>query len=112
MSDPIRDFFREYGAVPANDRGPDWGRATTDALLVHLRSLAAGRRTESAASNHRRIAPLLGNLTAVAAELWERVKVLVDGCAADGTDWPGRNECGRILAGLAQAADVLRMEAK
>ncbi len=30
---PIAKFMTKYNAVPATDRGPDWLRATVDALL-------------------------------------------------------------------------------
>lgn len=36
MADGIRDFFRQYGAVPADDRGPNWQQASTAALARNL----------------------------------------------------------------------------
>src|SRR5689334_7440235 len=31
--DAIRDFFQQHGAVPANDAGPQWDKASDEALL-------------------------------------------------------------------------------
>jgi hypothetical protein len=111
--DPVKAFFQKYGAVPADDRGPQWELATTDALLTQLSYMTTGRDNHRAVPpNHKYIAPLLADMTAVAAELWKRVTALAEECGRQPADWPGRSETGRILAGLALAGRHLRVEAK
>jgi hypothetical protein len=38
---PIADFFRRHGAVPANDTGPQWDRASEAVLLGWFGQLAS-----------------------------------------------------------------------
>ena len=110
---PINDFFTKYGAVPADNAGPCWEQATTDALLTQLRFMATARDAQrQTPANHRDVFPLVSDMTAVADELWKRVTALAEECARQPADWPGRNETGKILAGLAQAGRHLRVEAK
>lgn len=46
MSDTIGDFFRCHHAVPATDAGPQWDKATVEAL----RGWAAGDGPHAAAA--------------------------------------------------------------
>ena len=77
--DAVSGFLTKYGAVPAGEAGPAWGRATAQALATHLGRLAEARQ----ANRHRpaddpAIAGLVADLGAVAREVWRRVgQVLV-----------------------------------
>lgn len=110
--DAVSGFLTKYGAVPAGEAGPAWGRATAQSLATHLGRLAEARQ----ANRHRpagdpAIAGLVADLEAVAREVWRRVGAVL--VAAPGDEGRQEELCHLLMA-LAGAAtrDVLAVGAK
>jgi hypothetical protein len=102
----VAAFFKKYDAVPTTDRGVEWDKATTDALLGWLDGSAHNARAGLGGHHARKM------LRGSAAECWRRVGVLYPKCAALPAGSPTHNELGRVMARLAAAADVLKIDAK
>lgn len=103
--DAVKAFFAKYDAVPANDRGVEWDKAGLDALLGWLDG-SAGNARAGVGGHHAR-----KTLRESATECWRRVGLLYPKAAALPPGSQVHNDLGRLLARLAAAADVLKIDA-
>jgi hypothetical protein len=88
------EFFQKYHAVPANDYGPQWDRATDEALAGWAKSLA-----ESWDANPTDRGILRSRMVEVGNELWKRMERIPE---ADRELWQGegpRPPYSRLLNG-------------
>lgn len=100
--DGVQYFFAKYHAVPANNAGAQWDKASVDSLLGWLNGECDLIRRGTGD-------PKRAILREVLAEVWSRIGALSKECAKQPADWHGRNTVGRLLAAIAMNADVLTL---